>query len=103
MTEDAPAEPAAEVDELRHKLVELRKTVADLQDAHERALKVFEFSNDAIVVLDVASDEIIDVNPRACAMLGYSREELLKTPVSGRAPSSPMVCAGPAPSNSIRN
>ncbi len=86
MTVEAPAAQNAEIAELRQKLVELRKTVANLQDAHERALKVFEFSNDAIVVFDVASDEIIDVNPRACAMLGYTREELLETPVSAMHP-----------------
>lgn len=44
--------------------------------------KIFNHSNDAIFILDPETDRILDVNPRACTMLGYSREELLATPVS---------------------
>ena len=52
----------------------------------ERFRKIFEHSNDAIFVVDVAQDEIIDVNPKACRMLGYSREELLNVPMSAVHP-----------------
>jgi PAS domain S-box-containing protein len=38
--------------------------------------------NDAIFLCDVNNDEILDANDRALQLLGYSREELLQTPVS---------------------
>ncbi|MGB7948018.1 MAG: PAS domain S-box protein, partial [Candidatus Binatia bacterium] len=48
--------------------------------------KIFNHSNDAIFVIDPERDEILDVNPKACMMLGYSREELLFIPVSAVHP-----------------
>ncbi|AFK21557.1 PAS domain S-box protein (plasmid) [Haloferax mediterranei ATCC 33500] len=39
--------------------------------------KVFRHSNEAILVFDTNSDEIVECNPRACERFGYSREELL--------------------------
>ncbi|MCB1821606.1 MAG: PAS domain S-box protein, partial [Candidatus Competibacteraceae bacterium] len=57
-----------------------------LHDSAERYRQIFTYSNDAIFVIDPAQDQIIEANPRACAMLGYSREELLTTPISGVHP-----------------
>jgi len=48
--------------------------------------KIFSRSNDAIFVVDPPRDEILDVNPRACEMLGYTREELLSIGVSAIHP-----------------
>ncbi len=47
---------------------------------------VFDHSNDAIFVINPAEDCIVDANPRACVMLGYTREELLSLPVSAIHP-----------------
>ena len=47
---------------------------------------IFNYSNDAIFVIDPTRDKILDVNPRTCGMLGYSREELLSLPVSAIHP-----------------
>lgn len=47
---------------------------------------VFDHSNDAIFVINPAEDCIVDANPRACDMLGYSPEELLRLPVSAIHP-----------------
>ena len=52
------------------------------QETRERLGKIFDFSNDAIFIIDPEGDEILDVNPTACRMLGYSREELLSLAVS---------------------
>ena len=49
-------------------------------DARFRA--IFEHSNDAIFVLDAEADTMVDVNRRACRMLGYRRDELLALPIS---------------------
>ncbi|WP_435186478.1 two-component system sensor histidine kinase NtrB [Halobellus sp. EA9] len=45
--------------------------------AEERYRKIFEHNNDAVMVVDLESEAFVDVNPRACELLGYSREELL--------------------------
>ncbi|MCI0392405.1 MAG: PAS domain S-box protein [Acidobacteria bacterium] len=56
------------------------------QKCEELFQKVFTFSNDAIFIIDPASDQILEANPSACRMLGYSCEELLATPVSSVHP-----------------
>lgn len=48
-----------------------------LQESEERFRKIFEHSNDAIFVVDLADEKIIDCNSKASAMLGFSRQELL--------------------------
>jgi len=48
----------------------------------ERFRKIFEHSNDGIFLVDPLEDEILDVNNKACAMLGYTREELCSAPMS---------------------
>ncbi|MFT4923848.1 MAG: PAS domain S-box-containing protein, partial [Haloarculaceae archaeon] len=49
----------------------------ELQRVKERFQRVFEQSTDAIVLVDVEDDELLEVNQAACEMLGYDREELL--------------------------
>lgn len=53
-------------------------------DARFRA--VFEHSNDAIFLVDSEAGAIVDVNPKACRMLGYGRDELLALPISAVHP-----------------
>lgn len=50
--------------------------------SEDRFRKIFDHSNDAIFLIDPVADEILDVNARACSMLGYSREELRSLPIS---------------------
>ena len=57
-----------------------------LRRSEERFRKIFDHSNDAIFVMDPAQDKILDVNSTACDMLGYSRNELLSTPISAIHP-----------------
>ena len=59
---------------------------ARIGSGEELYRKIFEYSNDAILVIDPARDAILDANPRACAMLGYSPEELLSIPISAVHP-----------------
>lgn len=49
----------------------------ELADSRRRVQKVFENANDAIFIVDPERDAFVDVNPAACEMLGYGREELL--------------------------
>ncbi|AFK21572.1 PAS domain S-box protein (plasmid) [Haloferax mediterranei ATCC 33500] len=41
--------------------------------------KIFEESNDAMVVFDNEHDEMVACNPRACELFGYNRDDLLST------------------------
>ncbi|MCU0834705.1 MAG: PAS domain S-box protein [Chromatiaceae bacterium] len=48
-----------------------------LRESEERLRRVFEHSNDAILVIDPEADRILMANPRAAAMLGYGPDELI--------------------------
>jgi len=52
------------------------------REGDELLSKIFTYSNDAIFVIDPERDWIVDVNPRACSLLGYARDELLSLPIS---------------------
>ena len=61
----------------------LRKRAEQAQrQSEERFHKIFDHSNDAIFIIDPPQDKIIDVNPKACEMLGYSRERLTSMSIS---------------------
>lgn len=49
----------------------------ELEETKERYRKIFEASNDAILLIDTERDEIYEANPRACELFGYSHDELL--------------------------
>jgi len=57
--------------------VERRRAAAALQDSEVSYRALFEAAQDAIFVHDWDSGAIVDVNPRACDVYGYSREDLL--------------------------
>ena len=61
-------------------ITELRQAEDALRESEQRYRTLFEKANDAIFV-ENERDEIIDVNERACTLLGYSREELLNMKV----------------------
>jgi len=71
----------------------LRRTVRQrtqtLEDAHAALLstetkfrKIFENALDPLLLMRPDHDVIVDVNPAASAMLGYSHDELINMPVS---------------------
>jgi|GEM_PF-2671006 len=55
-----------------------------IQEARYR--KIIEASNDAIFLIDSESNQILDVNPIACQMLGYTHAELLALTISAIHP-----------------
>ncbi|MBI2564175.1 MAG: sigma 54-interacting transcriptional regulator [candidate division NC10 bacterium] len=86
---DSVREPAvlrARVAALEQAQAERMRAESAGRDLEERYRKIFEHSNDAIFVIDPEADRILDVNPKACGMLGYPREELLSIPVSAVHP-----------------
>lgn len=50
-----------------------------LQTSEERLRKIFEHSNDAIFVIDPKRDRVLEANPKASQLLGYSRDELINS------------------------
>jgi PAS domain S-box-containing protein len=60
----------------RRALAEGLRAAQALQESEERYRALFEHANDAIFVENL-DDRIVDVNRRACELMGYSRQELL--------------------------
>ncbi|MFC7045208.1 PAS domain S-box protein [Halobacteriaceae archaeon GCM10025711] len=58
-------------------ITEQQRREKEIRETKERLQTVFEHANDAIFIFDPRADEFVDCNPRACEMLGYTREELL--------------------------
>ncbi|WP_418281928.1 PAS domain S-box protein [Halorubrum sp. DTA98] len=68
---------------LHHRLTNLlerralsQQLAGDFQEQRELFRKIFESSNDAILVTDLDKDTIRECNPQACELLGYTRTEL---------------------------
>lgn len=53
---------------------------------NELSQKIFEFSNDGILILSIDENRIIEVNPAVTKMLGFSREDLLSMSISNIQP-----------------
>ncbi len=67
--------------QLQNQLHEQQKIEKTLKESETRFRAIFNASNDGIFIHDVETGAIIDVNPKACEMFGYSREELLRVDV----------------------
>jgi len=82
-----------ELQQLRIQVTALQEEMA-CQQALARAAyarearyrKLIEASNDAILVIDPKRDQILEANPTACRMLGYTQAELLALSVSAIHP-----------------
>jgi PAS domain S-box-containing protein len=58
-------------------VTERKEREQEIETAKRKFKTIFENSNDAIVMVDVENDRIIDCNPAAANLVGYSREELV--------------------------
>jgi len=63
---------------LRSANLEMNRNAERLRKSEENYREIFNTSNDAIIVHDAKSGDILDVNQTALEMYGYTREELLK-------------------------
>lgn len=70
------------IEELNH----LREQLIEVAAERDKLDKIFRYSHDAIFLFDPERNRILDVNPSACQMLGYSRQELLSLPISAIHP-----------------
>jgi PAS domain S-box-containing protein len=53
-----------------------------LRRSEERARSIFEGARDGILLADATTQRFVDANPTVCAMLGYSKDELLALAVA---------------------
>ncbi|MBF0329232.1 MAG: PAS domain S-box protein [Nitrospirae bacterium] len=67
-----------ELERLRLKIKELESEVKDKKDTEERFRQLFHSAQDAIILFDITTKQIIDINKAAENMYGYNREEFLK-------------------------
>lgn len=71
----------ATIQELEAELAETNEGMIaltlELEEAKERYQKIFEASNDAILLIDPERDSIYEANPRACELFGYSHDTLV--------------------------
>ncbi len=58
-------------------ITELKKGEDALRESEERFRQIFEQSVDALFLFKAGSDEIIDVNPSAIHLYGYTRDECI--------------------------
>jgi PAS domain S-box-containing protein len=65
-----------QVIELGKEITERKRVEGALQESEDQFRSLFEYSNDAIFIHD-DSGHMLNVNQRAVALLGYTREELL--------------------------
>ena len=78
----------AEVDRLHRRVAELEASLTahdelqrELERSDVRFRRLFDHSSDAIVVVDPEHAHVVDANPRACALFGYSRQEIRHVPM----------------------
>jgi PAS domain S-box-containing protein len=77
-------EPAGHV--VLSDISERKRYEREVEAAKRKFESVFEHSNDAIFVVDVEADEILDCNRAATDLVGYSRAELLSMSASDLHP-----------------
>ncbi|MCH7744566.1 MAG: PAS domain S-box protein [Chloroflexi bacterium] len=53
-----------------------------LRESEERLRGIYESANDAIIIFDPIQNRIVETNPRASELLGYTQEELEGMPVA---------------------
>ncbi len=62
---------------LEQRYAELQEQVARRSESEARFRSIFDAVNDAIVINDIASGAILEVNTTMCAMFGYTAAELI--------------------------
>jgi PAS domain S-box-containing protein len=63
--------------------IERRKAVEEaLRASEERFRTIVRFSHEAIMLVEPVQDKILEVNPKACSLLGYEHAELLSLSMS---------------------
>ncbi len=67
-------------------VTERKRAERDTRESERKFRRIFEYSNDAIFLLQPTGNIIVDANSKACEMLGYTREELLSIGIAAIHP-----------------
>jgi len=67
-------------------ITERKQSEETLRQSEALYRGIFDHSNEAILLSCPSEDAFLDVNPSACSILGFSRDELLNTPMSAIHP-----------------
>jgi len=70
-------------------ITDRKRQEAALRESEERFRTIFESVSDAIVIHDVETAKVADVNRRAVDTFGYTREELLAFKIGDLSPNEP--------------
>ena len=57
---------------------ERKRAQEDLREKEERLRSLFETTQDSVFIIDRKNLDILDANPAACLLYGYSRDEFLR-------------------------
>ncbi len=71
------SELTAAIEKMRHEIAERETTELALRESEERFREIFDQNEDALLILEPLASEIMDANPTAIDMFGYSRLELI--------------------------
>ena len=71
----------------------LKNAQLALRQSEERFRTIFDLVNDLIFVREFETGAVVEVNQRACEMLGYTRDELLTQKIGGLAQNEPPYTA----------
>ncbi len=71
------SELTAAIRNMRNEIAERETTELALRESEERFREIFEQNEDALLILEPAAGAIIDANPTAINMFGYSQQELI--------------------------
>src|SRR5258708_5219992 len=72
-----------------HMSAAVRTSIKSVQANERRYRTLFDSAPDAIFVVDIYTDEILDVNPATYTLYGYSRDELLHMKMADITPGGP--------------
>src|SRR5258708_271364 len=96
LAEESQVKPSPETVALAEHIAERKRVEETLWESEQLFHNIFRYCNDAIFIVDPARDTIFDVTPKACTLLGYSREVLLRIPMSAVHPHARPLLLGVA-------
>ena len=70
------------VEQVQQRMNQFRLMEQQLRGREEQYRSIFESTNDAVFIMDIEDGHIIEANPAACDIYGYSYEEFIGLPPS---------------------
>src|SRR6266581_2799165 len=65
------------LEQVRQRLQQSMQMDQQLREREEQYRSIFEASADGLHIIDLENSQVVEVNPAACKMYGYTREEML--------------------------